>query len=237
MRVLYRISDNSYKDKNKLPNATKRRCLQNFMVQWPIDEVIIFMDKCIPETEQFLTEYAELCNLKLISINEGSSAQSFSFVVDYALKHFSDDEIVYFVEDDYFHIDYSRQVLLEGIERADYVTLYTHPDKFIPASHGGNPLIGDFGGEETVVIRTKNSYWMLTNSTTLTFATTVGTLREDYEIWKQFCFNTHEQTYPRDFDCFLKLREKGRSLIMPLPAFATHTEIAWLSYDVDWEGI
>jgi hypothetical protein len=235
MKVLYRISDNGY-HKQKLPNATKQRCLQNFLVQWPIEEVTVYMDKCIPETEEFLETYSELTGLRLESINCGSSAQSFRHVVEEALK-LPDDEVVLLQEDDYLYTDFSRKALLEGIERADYVTLYTCPDKFIPAKMGGNPLIGDEGGEATMVIRTPTCYWMLTNSTTCTFATKVGTLREDYDIWKKFCFNDPSQTYPRDFECFLKLREKGRSLIMPLPTFATHAEIAWLAHDVDWGSL
>lgn len=235
MKVLYRISDNGY-NKPKLENATKKRCLINFLVQWPVEEVTVYADKCAPRTMEFLQGYEEMSQLKLIEINEGSSAQSFRRVVEEALK-LPDDEIVYFVEDDYFHLNNSRRALLEGIERADYVTLYDHPDKYVPAKLGGNPFIGDDGADDTRIILTDISHWRMTNSTTCTFATRVGTLREDLPIWKEFCFSTPEQTHPHDFQCFLALGAKGRSLISSIPGFSTHCEPTWLAPLIDWTQV
>lgn len=232
MKVFYRISDNGYKNKIKLPNATKKRCLLNFLLEWPVEEVTVFMDHCIPETEQFLRDYQEMVGLNIVPINGGSSAGSWRIVAEEALK-LPDHEVVYFVEDDYFHLTGSRRALLEGIERADYVTLYDNPDKYIPASKGGNPLISDEGGEYTQVILTKSCHWKLTNSTTMTFATTVKTLREDKDVWSKFTVGT----YPHDFDAFLALREKGRTLISPIPSFSTHCETAWLAPLIDWSEI
>lgn len=232
MKCLYRISDNGYK-KEKINNATKRHCLLNFLTQWPLDEVIVYMDHCIPETYRFLQEYADITGLKLESINCGSSAGSWRYVRDFALDNMTDYEIVYFVEDDYFHLDFSRRILLEGVERADYVTLYDAPDKYIPAIKGGNPLIPDEGGEYTQVILTKSSHWKMTNSTTMTFACSVGTLRDDKQIWDKYTSGTH----PHDFNCFLELREMGRTLISPIPSLSTHCEPNWLAPLIDWNVI
>lgn len=231
MKVLYRISDNGY-TKVKLPNATKRRCLLNFLTHWSVDEVTVYMDRCTEETESFLRDMSDRHNLTVVPIDGGSSAGSWRVVQNEALK-LDDDEIVYFVEDDYFHILHSRRALLEGIQRADYVTLYDHADKYIPASQGGNPYISEQGGEQTVVIRTDSCHWKLTNSTTMTFATTVETLRYDLEVWNHFTQGTH----PNDFHAFLTLRQRGRSLISPLPSFSTHCEPAWLAPFIDWESI
>jgi hypothetical protein len=36
---------------------------------------------------------------------------------------------------------------------------------------------------------------------------------------------------------FLALRDKGNSLITPIPGYATHGETAWLSPLTDWSKI
>jgi hypothetical protein len=36
---------------------------------------------------------------------------------------------------------------------------------------------------------------------------------------------------------FLDLRDKGRSLITPLPGYSTHGETAWLTPLIDWSKI
>lgn len=237
MKCLYRISSNSYK-KNRLPNATKQRCLINFLNEFPVEEITVYKDRCEPELEEFLQNYSDVFGLNVVSIDGGSSAQSFRIVVDEALK-LPDNEVVYLIEDDYLHLPFSRRILLEGIELgASYVSGYDHKDKYIPASQGGNPLIDVDGGEFTKVYLSKSSHWKLTNSTTLSFLTKVETLREDYDIWKKWCFNDPTQTYPNDYQCFRELIDiKGRSLITPIPGISTHSEIPWLSPLINWEGI
>jgi hypothetical protein len=164
--------------------------------------------------------------------NGGSSAAGFRIVLNEALK-LQNDEIVYFVEDDYLHLPKSRQVLLEGLERVDYVSLYDHADKYIPASRGGNPFIDDDGAEVTKVFVTKTTHWKLTNSTTMTFGAKVSTLKEDEAIWKKYT----SETYPHDFKCFLELRESGRALATPIPGYSTHCEPMWASPLTDWLSV
>jgi hypothetical protein len=234
MKCIYRLSDNGY-NKPKFENATKRRCLLNFLTQWPVEEITVLYDRCSQATLDFLRGYHDVSGLEIEEIDGGSSAQGFRIAVERALR-LPDSEIVYLVEDDYWHLDYSRQCLLEGIERADYVTLYDAPDKYVPASRGGNPFIEDDGADPTRVILTKSSHWRMTNSTTCTFATTVGTLRDDLDVWKAHCFSSPAQTHPNDFPCFLELRNNGRALISPIPSLSTHCEPLWKAPLIDWES-
>lgn len=234
MKVLYRISDNGY-IKNKFPNATKYNCLYNFLNVWGevnVDEITVYVDKVTPETQAMLDEAARIRGIKLVPIQGGSSAGSWRIVRDVALTY-DDKEIVYFVEDDYFHLNHSRQALVEALERADYATLYDCPDKYVPARFGGNPLIGDDGADITKVLLTPTRHWRMTNSTTMTFAVKVGTLREDNEIWKKYTEGDH----PHDFNCFLELREKGRALLSPIPTLSTHCEPNWAAPGVDWSKL
>jgi len=232
MKIFYRISDGSY-PKVRFENATKENCLHNFIQNFPADDpnnFVIVADNVKDETIVWIKELLEEYNHPddcpdIMRTNGGSSAAGFRIVFEEALK-LDDEEIVYFVEDDYCHLPNSHQVLIEGLERSHYCCLYTHRDKFIPASKGGNPFIGEDGAEATKVFVTDNSYWMLTNSTTMTFASRVGILREDEAIWKKHI----EGTYPNDMDCFLELRNKGRTLIQPIPTKATHCEPAWAAH-------
>lgn len=227
MKVLYRISDGSYK-KERFPHATKQGCLENFLKHFPSEEVTVYADNVKDETYEWIKTY----NLEVIRTNGGSSAAGFRIVLSEAVK-LAESEIVYFVEDDYFHLQNSRNVLLEGLDRAHYVSLYDHVDKYIPASMGGNPYIDEDAAEVTKVFLTKSTHWKLTNSTTMTFATRVSTLIEDKQIWEQFTVGT----YPRDFDCFIHLRERGKTLATPIPGYSTHCEPRWAAPLIDWTNV
>lgn len=235
MKIFYRLSDGSH-PKVRFDCATKEACLQNFLALFNNlhDKMFMYLDNVKDETYERYATKAQDYNqvyagsravIEVVRSNGGSSAAGFRIVLDAALE-LDDDELVYFVEDDYAHLPDSRKVLLEGLERSHYVTLYNHPDKYIPASKGGNPLIGDDASEATKVFVTDNSYWMMTNSTTMTFATHVGILRADEDVWRRFT----EGLYPQDMKIFLELRKKGRTLIQPIPTKATHCEPQWAAH-------
>lgn len=227
MRILYRISDGSYK-RQRFRHATKKRCLENFLKHFPSEEINLYADNVSDETFRWLQTY----DLVLIRTHGGSSAAGFRIVFDEALT-FRDSESVYFVEDDYLHLENSRRVLREGLARSHYVTLYDHLDKYMPPTEGGNPFIDDDAAEETKVFLTESSHWKLTNSTTMTFAAKVKTLREDEAIWRKHT----EGTNPNDFACFIELRNKGRSLSSPIPSLSTHCEPKWAAPLIDWERV
>lgn len=227
MKIFYRLSDGSYK-KERFTHATKKGCLDNFLKHFPKEEVTIYADNVTDETYQWLQEYGVV----ILRTNGGSSAGGFRVVFEDALK-LPSDELIYFVEDDYLHLDNARQILIEGLERADYVTLYDHIDKYIPANRGGNPFIAGDGAEDTRVFLTKSRHWKLTNSTTMTFATSVKVLQEDANIWRKYT----QGTYPHDFDCFIELRNNGRALVSPIPSVSTHCEPKWAAPLIDWNNV
>lgn len=227
MKVLYRISDGST-PKEKFKNATKQHCIDNFLQNFPRDEVIIYADNVRDESYEWIVALG--CETH--RTNGGSSAAGFRIVFEESLK-FDNDEWVYFVEDDYLHLPNSRTVLLEGLERADYVSLYDHLDKYMIPAYGGNLYIGDDCAEETKVFLTKNSHWKLTNSTTMTFAAKVSTLRKDADVWRKHSTGI----CPRDFDAFIELRELGRTLATPLPGYSTHCDPQYPTPLRDWSVV
>ncbi len=233
IQVLYRLSDKG-RPKEKLAKATKKECLENAIGIFGFENIILFADNCEEDTLEMIRS----CGIVPQIINLGNSA-SFRHVAQYAIDHYNDSQIVYLLEDDYLHLSDSAICVEEGLQIADYVTLYDHPDKYVDAKNGGNPLVKN-GGELTRVVLTKSTHWKRTNSTTMTFACKVKTLRNDFNIWLK---HTSGVT-PKDFKAFKRLLGigglfnmlfgKGRVLISPIPSRSTHAEIAFLAPLVDW---
>ena len=115
---------------------------------------------------------------------------------------------------------------------AEFVSLYDHPDKYLSPDNGGNPFCKG-GAEDTRVYLTESCHWKVTNSTTMTFAAEIKTLKENEEILRKHTSGTH----PNDFQMFLELRKNYKLLITPIPGYATHGETAWLSPLTDWSKI
>jgi hypothetical protein len=229
MKIYYRISDGEDKGKEKLPYATKQYCLENFIRVFPNEEITVYADNVKDSTFQWLLGMQIGHTWKLKRTQGGSSAAGFRIVLEDAIS-LPDDEIIYFVEEDYLHLSNSRNVILEGLEHVDYVSLYDHPDKYIPFNMGGNPLIGDDGAELTKVFVSNSTHWKITNSTTMTFATSIKTLKEDEHIWKKYSTGN----IPNDYEAFMELRNNGRSLATPIPSYSTHCEVKWTAPLIDW---
>lgn len=235
INVIYRLSDNGY-NKPKFANATKMHCLHNCIKQFKADNIHLFVDETnlLSETREAIEMLDEVVPFDEFNYYiGGSSAGSWRHVYEYAMKTFKDDDIIYFVEDDYLHLPNSATILREGMAIADYVSLYDHNDKYIPATIGGNSFIGMDCGEVTKVFRTASTHWKLTNSTTMTFAVTHEQLKRDDATWQKYTQGSH----PNDFQCFLELRALGRSLITPIPGYSTHCEPRWASPGTDWEQV
>jgi hypothetical protein len=231
MKILYRISDGG-NAKAKLSFVyDKKRMFLHFIKTFQKHDIYVFADNVSEETFQFLKENYNRHD-KIFRISLGN-AKSFMFTLHFAFLNFSDEEKVYFAEDDYVYTKSAADVIEEGLNIADYSSGYDHPDKYINANEGGNPFI-EKGGESTRVMITNNSHWKLTNSCCMTFASTVKTLKEDYELYLKNC-SGWDPGHPYDFGLFCDLYKKNRTLVSSIPGVSTHGEIMWLTKFVDWE--
>lgn len=228
MRIFYRISESSNSQhaqqrtwQVKLSNATKQRCLLNVLECFPTAEITIFVDSITDETWKWLNELSDSHErISIVKINEGSDAKSMRVLLDTAVELEDNNQIILFQEDDYLYLPGAEHKIIEALKYAHYATGYLHPDKFWSPDRGGNPFTpSENVSEPTQVIKTSDHFWMVTNSTTNTFATTVGVLKEDIDVWM---WGTDDGINTKDFAIFLKLREKGRALVQPLPSLATH---------------
>lgn len=231
MKIIYRFSDKGYA-KQKLSVVNNENCFKNFCVNFlnkDLSDLILVRDNCYPLTlvqfDSIIKDVSKEGTPTIIDTNKGN-AGSFKFALEYAIKNFKDDEIVYFVEGDYIHDLNSKNILTEGYDlmgaSVDYITLYAHPDKEMPDRI--NP---------EYVFRSKSSYWRTCESTTMTFSAKVKTLKEDIEVFNKWISGVH----PHDHNMFLELKSKERLLISPIPGYSTHGETGWLSPLKDWTRI
>jgi hypothetical protein len=229
MKIIYRISDAGY-NKVKPPYVNNENCLLNALDMFSTEkhDWLIIADNVSQATTQMLEKY--VLNIKHVSVGHG--AGTFNLALDEALQY-GDDEVVYFLENDYLHKSGSDKVLLEGFNLgASFVSLYDHPDKYLSPSQGGNPYC-EGGAEDTRVYLSESCHWKITNSTTMTFAAKVSTLKQTEPILRKYTQNS----YPDDFKMFLELRENNELLITPIPGYSTHGETAWLSPLTNWNTI
>ncbi len=228
MRVIYRISDTGY-NKVKPKYITNRNCLWNAINTFKDADWTIIADNTSEETNTMIAQYCPSADINHVSVGHG--AGTFNLALDLALT-LDDNEIVYFIENDYLHRPNSMKLIEEGLEIGDYVTLYDHPDKYINGDVGGNPYITE-NGEVTRVLLTESVHWKITNATTMTFATKIKTLRQDEQVLRHYT----SETYPRDFHMFIDLHSRGRQLLSSIPGYSTHGETAWLSPLTNWAKI
>lgn len=174
-----------------------------------VPPIKVICDNCERKTIKMVQE----TGLPFVSTAKGN-AGSLRLALDMALEECEDNELVYFCEDDYLHLGSAPTLLEEGIKRADYVTLYDHPDKYSRYYNGG---------EYSKVIKTQSSHWRYTASTCMTFGTKVKMLREDKEIWDEFTSEEH----PHDHFIFTKLGKKNRRLAVCIPGVACHIDLAF----------
>jgi hypothetical protein len=156
LTVFYRLSDSATpqaasKKDYKPPYITDRLCLFNCLAKlcgvgqdytpgaWANihiladnvnDTTYAWLEDVVARTKQLLAGSDTQCGEQRIELSRstyGSGAGSFNRVLDLALE-LPDDELAYFLEDDFLHKEGSPVAIREAIEEADIVSLYDHPD-------------------------------------------------------------------------------------------------------------
>ena len=246
--VVYRISSGGYK-KEKPDYITKESCLWNFVrclqdyvssrpnyaSRW---QLRVICDNCSSSLRQFVSATTSALpsgRVTIVETSHGNGAASFRDGLAHATRpEYVDSCGVYFVEDDYLHTQGAIESILEGLSLADFSTGYDHPDKYGKMiSKDGNlqqlpavPLVS--GGMERGggVLLGRTGHFRVTNSTTMTFASTAGTLRKCKDTISRWVSGTH----PHDFHMWLDLsQEQGSRLVCTLPARSTHGETRFLA--------
>lgn len=226
IHLFYRICDFGY-PKQKPDYITKENCLRNAVGAFPLDSVKwhVLADNVCEETYKMVLKY--IPKDMITRVNVGHGAGTFRMAYNQAVL-LNDDDLVYFLEDDYLHLPQSLDILKEAAKcnNQDYVTLYDHPDKY-SFFGAGNSLIG----QKLAVYYTGHRHWRITSSTTMTFAAFADTLKRDKDVFMRWTRTRH----PYDFQIFVELfLFKKAYLISPIPSLSTHGETLFLAPGIDW---
>ena len=241
--VLFRISSKGYA-KTKVESLSKLDCLENLLKVFSGWEFICVADHC---------DDALLAHLKKQSFSQLHETKlgnpgSFWHLYEIALQSVKTEDVLYFVEDDYWHLPDAPKALLEGLEHFDYVTVYDHLDKYyLPGQVVNSYAKQQKYSELTQVLHGNSFIWRTTNSTTMTFATKGKILIQDADIWVM----TSKRCGDYDFEIFITLvkeailwrkrylkfiRSKFKFITKPrrylgvcLPGQALHLELAYMS--------
>lgn len=231
IKVYYRLSNlEAGLSKKKIPNATKKHCLENCIKEFGLENITILGDRLNQET----LDYVNSLNIRLIQIDNGTGSGTFRDALNLAIKENNDDDLVYLLEDDFLHKPKSKKLLIEGLSKYNsYITLYDHPDKYMNPENGGNPYIQQ-EGENTKLVKTDSVHWKITNSTVMSFAARVSRLKEDYNLLLKYSSNRITDS----FNLFLELSQtKGVVVLSSIPGYSTHCESLWLTPFTNWSKI
>ncbi len=220
-----------------------KNCFENFIRNFEPEsnELVVYIDNSESKT---VDEAIGICNTNgfLYKITNYGNSMSFYKTAEDALEN-SDNTIIYFVENDYLHRKGSKFALFEvfsTIAKNNYATLYDHPDKYYPYfwDTNSNQYRNFCELQENTNIKSRiyylqSGWWRTVPTTCMTFACTVETLKQDYEIVKK-----HTEKYgrdrPKDFDMFNELIAGGRELFSPMPSYSSHTSL--MATAVDWKN-
>jgi hypothetical protein len=192
-------------------------------------ELNVCFDGTLSGSGHFLENEKYNGKFKLHETQGGSDAKSFLNLLDTAIaSDFSDEDILYFVEDDYLHNVGWPKILREGFKYidVDYITLYDHNDKYFFEMY--EDLMSKVG-------LTPSVHWKTIPNTTNTYACLGKTFKRDFAIHVKYCDVAGGLT--RDFDKFYELTSTGKTLINPIPGYSTHCEPDFMSPVVNWENI
>ena len=162
---------------------------------------------------------------KFYKIQEGEDFKSFQKTCDIVKNDnlIEDDDLIYFLENDYMHVDGWLNKVLELFQTyngLDYVSLYDHNDKyFLPM----------YDNLTSKVFTSQSHHWRTTPSTCGSFITTKQRFNEDFDILS---------TMRGDHNKWLWLNEnRNRFVFTPLPGLSTHCMEGLLSPTIKWKEI
>lgn len=191
--------------KKRPPGFSREACHRNLLDTIDSRVHLTYFLDTASEGDHFIKNQA-------IEIKEGTEAGSFLRMLEYVEKlDLHPDTIVYFLEDDYFHLPGWVDLMFEGFSLpTDYLTLYDHRDKYMI-----------YPKLTSQIFITPSSHWRTTPSTTNTYAMRFGTLKEHLPIHRRFSEGRKISADHKKFCCLAK---KGAMLISPIPGWSTHAD-------------
>ena len=145
------------------------------------------------------------------------------FKIALDLETIQDDDLIYFLENDYLHVEGWDEAVLElykMYEGLNYVALYDALDKYYA------PMYDDLVSK---IFSTNKRHWRTTPSTCGSFIVPKKLWKEDYS------FHT---SIEGDHNKWVAIyEEKGRFILSPMPGYSTHCMDTLLAPTIDWKLI
>jgi hypothetical protein len=190
-------------------------------------KVVIIFDG-LPEElrEDFIAKFSSNINpvveIKIISSTSALEA----FMIMLGIVKNSDileDDIIYLLENDYLHqqgwVDKVFS-LFESDLKFDIASLYDHPDLYNLKKHANSSYR---------LLHSLSHHWRVAPSTCASFLLTKKSFDRDLDVFR-LCIP--------DYQIFSKLvNQRGRVLLVSVPALSTHCMPKYLAPCVDWEKI
>jgi hypothetical protein len=184
-------------------------------IQSPHISLVVLLDKHENDSTHFVEEIVKELSVPIEIVRKycGSEAASFLSMLEYVRDSAWDaQDTVVFLEDDYLVSPTWHSLIEEGLEIADYVSLYDHPDKYSNV----------YKSVRCLLFKQPKRHWRTTPSTTNSYAMKKQTLMRDMDIHMHFSTGVRVS---RDHEKFLELWNMGRKLITCVPAAWSHEEL------------
>lgn len=240
INIFYRLSV-SDKPETRPNWFSKELCFKSFLLS--LSRIKLYNLKIIVDgnfdlfnIKKIMSDLNICGNIENISIKENSGSFLYSIEKSFNLNS---NDMVYFSEDDYLYTSEAFKKLENLLKENfyDYITLYDHPVRYASIYKFGL----DIPNKKETIFISENHHWRTQESTCMTFASKVKTLKEDFHIFKIYL----KDKVPQDRYLFRKLQglkdyednSPNRILIGPIPSLITHCHKDWLAPIVNWEFI
>lgn len=241
LHIIYRAAPGGNR-KTRPPWFTKWLCLGSFlraveeMAPDGVDITFVCDGLLPPEVAATMTRYGKVQVLDGLG-NSRSYLHALELATDPSR---SGRDCIYFVEDDYLHLPGALSTLAAALADAQpgsYFTLYDHPDRYARTD--------DLRSRGRAAELLGGRHWLRVESTNMTFATTVETLRRDRPMHWAFARFTG---YPHDRAMWRTVQGLAmrwpvrwafgrRSLLGAVPTLATHCDDGMVAPTVDWDEV
>ena len=235
-----KFSSNSAHKNNRPHYFTREGCFNNLLNTIDKDcDVTVSFDGNLTESDHFLNKDIYKGKFNLFQKKGGNDGSSFLNMIEYVnTLQFDDNDIIYFLEDDYFHNIGWTNIMREGFESVavDYITLYDHNDKYIfkqsqgtIEKHGLEPHWGMYKDLKSEIICTGNKHWRTVPSTCDSFILSRDVFLRDYK---------HHSLGLFDAASFgLISKEFDLTIYSPIVGLSTHAQKPFISPCVNWEDV
>lgn len=201
------------------------KCFQNLLLTAPNIEIHVIYDITRGDFNQnWISNYKPRYILHEIKGGTMEKAAIGLYgVAEELFKGMGDDDLFYFLENDYLHTPgWVNKVinLFENFKGLNYISLYDHNDKYF------SPMYDNLASK---IFVTDTDHWRTTPSTCGSYIVTKKIFNEDYK---------DHTTVMGDHNKWLHLNEtKNRFILSPIPGLSTHCMDGLMSPTIDWKKI